>query len=170
MVGNSGSGKTTLGRALAGRLGVDHLELDSVYHRAGWTAAPDPEFRAEVAAWLQARPDGWVVDGNYRALAGVLAPEVHVWLDYPRWVVFPRVLWRTAGRVVLRRELWNGNTERLRSLLSRDREQNILLWSWTQHAVYRQRLRALAAEGHGTWVRLRSPREARAWMSSLPRR
>ena len=32
VVGTSGSGKSTLGAALAAKLGVDFLELDSVFH------------------------------------------------------------------------------------------------------------------------------------------
>src|SRR6266704_14545 len=50
VVGTSGSGKSTLGAALAARLGVDFLELDSVYHQPGWEPLPTPEFRRRVAA------------------------------------------------------------------------------------------------------------------------
>jgi adenylate kinase family enzyme len=37
VVGTSGSGKTTLAKDLAKRLGIQHLELDSLHHQAGWT-------------------------------------------------------------------------------------------------------------------------------------
>ena len=36
VVGNSGSGKSTLGRALAVRLAVPFVELDSFAHQPGW--------------------------------------------------------------------------------------------------------------------------------------
>ena len=50
VVGTSGSGKSTLGAALAAKLGVDFLELDSVFHQADWEPLPTPEFRRRVAA------------------------------------------------------------------------------------------------------------------------
>jgi shikimate kinase len=49
MVGTSGSGKTTVGRALAARLDVPFVELDSVFHQAGWTELP------EERAWTKHR-------------------------------------------------------------------------------------------------------------------
>ena len=36
VIGTSGAGKTTLARRLAGSLDVPHLELDAIYHQAGW--------------------------------------------------------------------------------------------------------------------------------------
>ena len=50
VVGTSGSGKSTLGAALAARLGVDYLELDSVFHQPDLDPLPTPEFRRRVAA------------------------------------------------------------------------------------------------------------------------
>jgi shikimate kinase len=57
----SGNGKTTLGRALAGRLAVPFVELDSLVHGPGWTETPDAELRRLVEPVV--RSDGWVVDG-----------------------------------------------------------------------------------------------------------
>ena len=48
MVGNSGSGKTSLAAALADRLGIPHLELDSVFHQPGWRPLDGDEFRDRV--------------------------------------------------------------------------------------------------------------------------
>ena len=50
MVGNSGAGKSTLARALADALGVPHVELDGIYHQAGWQPLPVEEFRAKLKA------------------------------------------------------------------------------------------------------------------------
>ncbi|WP_245993300.1 hypothetical protein [Xylanimonas allomyrinae] len=77
-----------------------------------------------------------------------------------------RVIRRTLARGITRRELWHGNRERLANLLSRDPEQNIVRWAWTEHARYRARYAALAATDPRV-VRLRSPREARRWLRSL---
>lgn len=172
IVGNSGSGKTHLTRRAAGRLGLPHVELDAINHRPGWTEAPVPEFRAEVRQLLDrhtAAHGGWVVDGNYRSrIADVLDPDMYVWLDYPRHVVVPRILRRTFGRVLLRRELWNGNRERWSSLVKPRPEQNIVLWSLTQHGNYRHKYEAaLSSDATATWVRLRTPKQAEHWLAGL---
>jgi adenylate kinase family enzyme len=60
VVGTSGSGKSTLARELARRLGASWLELDSVYHQAGWTPLDAAEFRARVAD--AAAGERWVID------------------------------------------------------------------------------------------------------------
>jgi hypothetical protein len=41
-----------------------------------------------------------------------------IWLDPPRRTVMRRVIWRTIRRVAGRAELWNGNRERWRNLLT----------------------------------------------------
>ena len=171
VVGNSGAGKTTLARRVARRLGVPHVELDALNHRAGWTEAPVEELRAELSALLDAAVDGWVVDGNYRRRVGdLLQPDTYVWLDYPRPLVMARVLRRTVGRGLLRRELWNGNRERLSSLVRRAPEDNIVLWAWTRHEAYRRDYAAAsAADGDAAWVRLRSPHDAERWLAGLRR-
>jgi adenylate kinase family enzyme len=172
VVGNSGSGKTHLARRLSARLGLPLLELDSLNHRPGWQEAPVEEFRAEVRAALDAHEasnGGWVVDGNYRSrISDVVAADTFVWLDYPRRVVTPRVIRRTLGRLLLRRELWNGNRERWRMLINRDPAENIVLWSLSQHGQYRRAYETESAtSGHATWIRLRSPREADRWIASV---
>lgn len=172
--GCSGSGKTTLARELAGRLGLAHVELDGLYHREDWRPAEPDEFAALLDAALAAAPGGWVTCGNYTRLTGRLAAEADtvVWLDYPRWLVMSRMLRRTFLRAGLRRELWNGNRERWRSLLNREPADNILLWTWTQHGRYVEQMlprweahRAPGSEPQ--WIRLRSPRETRAWVRAI---
>lgn len=170
VVGNTGAGKTTFARELARRLGVAHLELDKVFWTSGWQHRDRDEARGLVRDFL-AGPgrDGWVADGNWNdALAGLLdGADTVVWLDFPRRVVMPRVLRRTLARGASRRELWHGNRERLSSLLRRDPDENVVLWSWTQHEAYRSRYAALARSGAPV-VRLAGPKEARRWLAALP--
>ncbi|QHT55299.1 toxin [Cellulomonas sp. H30R-01] len=171
VVGNTGSGKTTLARAAAARLGVGHLELDAVFWAEEWTKRDLPEAHAIVREFLaspQAR-DGWVVDGNWNSHRQGLLDDADalVWLDYPRRVVMRRVVARTLRRGLLRQELWHGNRERLRNLLRRDPDENVVLWSWTQHARYRAQYGLLHDAGGVVVVRLRHPRETRRWLESL---
>jgi adenylate kinase family enzyme len=170
VVGNSGAGKTTFARALADRLGVPHRELDEVFWGPGWVHK-DPEVGRDILReFLAASPGGWVVDGNWDTARGGLADDVDVlvWLDYPRWIVMVRLVRRTLVRGALRRELWHGNREDLRSLVRREPDQNILLWSWTQHSAYREQYRRVAAAATVPVVRLASPRAARRWLEALP--
>ncbi len=172
--GCSGSGKTTLAHDLAARLDLPHLELDAVNHREGWREATDDEWDRSLEEFLVAAPQGWVSCGNYSHRSDRLAAaaDTVVWLDYPRSLVMARMVRRTFLRAALRRELWNGNRERWRSLLNRDPADNILLWAWTMHPVYADRFAPQweehRAEGsEPRWVRLRSPRETRAWVAAI---
>lgn len=171
IVGNSGSGKTTLAKDVAARLGCDHIELDSIHHLPNWTPIERDEMRRVVADRTKA--NGWVVDGNYRSLVQDIVfarADTVVWLDLPRRVVMPRIVRRTLGRMVVRRELWNGNRERFGNLFKTQPEENIILWSWTQHRKYRRQYAEAAADpahSHITWVRVTSPRQQRSWLSSL---
>ena len=167
MLGSSGAGKTTFARALAGRLGVAHLELDSVYHLPDWQPATSEQVAASLEAFTSGPGrDGWVIDGNYSSIPAVAAlePDLVVWLDPPRRVQMARLVRRTVARSVLRRELWNGNRERPSSWLRWDPEQNILRWGWTMQPVQRRRLTVRMAEAQVPWVRLRSARQARHWL------
>ena len=118
VVGPSGAGKSTVARALAAALDVAYLELDGLFHQAGWTELDLWEFRRRVDAFVSA--EAWVVDGNYarsRDLVMSRADTV-LWLRVSRWLVMRQIVRRTAGRVLLRRKLWNGNRESLRNVLS----------------------------------------------------
>jgi adenylate kinase family enzyme len=164
VVGNSGSGKSTLAKRLAAHLGVPNLELDSVNHQPNWQPLPREEFRARVAEIVAL--DGWVVDGNYRAVRDLVwaRADTVVWLDLPRYTVMRQVLTRTIVRGATRRELWNGNRESLRNLVRWDPEESVVRWAWVKHAHYREiytKAFADPANAHLTLVRLRSHADAR---------
>jgi adenylate kinase family enzyme len=143
VVGNSGSGKSTLAATLAERLGVEHIELDSLYHQPDWKPLPRDELRAVLAGRLAA--PGWVVDGNYSAVRPIVwrNADTVIWLDLPRRTVMRQVLLRTLRRVVHRQELWNGNREHWRkAFLSYKKEDSIIVWAWTQHRRHREQFAA----------------------------
>jgi adenylate kinase family enzyme len=168
VVGNSGSGKSTLAARLAAALVVPYLELDGVFHQAGWQPLPRPEFRAAVAAF--AAGDGWVIDGNYSAVQDLVwaRADTVAWLDPPRWRVMRQLVPRTLLRLVRRTELWNGNRESWTALLRADPEQSILRWAWTRHAQVRERYRQARADpahAHLEFVRLTTPAQVAAFVA-----
>jgi adenylate kinase family enzyme len=157
-------GKSTLAAELARRLGVPHVELDALYHGPGWTAATDEDFQAAVTAATAG--DGWVVDGNYGAVRDIVwaRADTFVWLDYARWFGTFRVVRRTVRRLARRTELWNGNRELLRTVLS---AEHPIRWSWDTHAERRALYERYAADprwSHVTVVRLRTAAETRRWL------
>lgn len=172
VIGCSGSGKSTTARAIADRLGLRYLELDSIYHQRDWTPKPDSEFTAAVAEFTRAKH--WVIDGNYTShgVADLVWPaaDTVVWLDPPRRTVMWRVIRRTLRRVITREELWNGNREPWSNLWSLKPERNIIMWSWTRFHHYRMRYRQ--AQSDGTWDdlevhRLRTPADVEAFLAGL---
>ena len=159
VVGNSGSGKSTVARELAGILGVPHLELDGVFHQPDWVPLPEDEFRRVVGAATAGA--GWVMDGNYSVVRPIVwaRADTVVWLDLPRRTVMRQVVWRTLRRAVTRQELWNGNREPLRNFLTWEPEESVISWAWHNHATYRDRYAAAAADpanAHLTFIRLTS--------------
>ena len=172
VVGNSGSGKTTLGRKLGAALDAPYVELDSIFHQPGWTELPREEFRERVSAIVAG--DRWVVDGNYSHVRDLIwdRADTVVWLTLPRGLVTRRLLRRTLTRGVRRTELWNGNREQLRNLLSPDPMRSIVLYSFLNHKGsverYEQRV-ADPAHAHLDVVRLRSPVEVRRFTDELTR-
>ena len=160
----SGSGKTSLGRALAQRLDVPFVELDALVHGPNWTETPDDELRAQVEPIVAS--NGWVIDGAYRQKLGDLvldAADAVVWLDLPVRVWLPRLVWRTYGRVRRHEQLWNGNSESLRSAVWG--RESLLAWSFRTH--FRRRREWPAELAHLPVVRLRSPREVELFLSSV---
>jgi adenylate kinase family enzyme len=171
VVGVSGAGKSTFARALGRRLGVPALELDEVFWAAGWTLRDPDEGRQRLREFV-AGPGcaGWVIDGNWNSRVFDLldGADTIVWLDYSLRVAMGRVIRRTLGRGITRRELWHGNKERLTNIVRRDPEDNIIMWTWTAHPQYRAEYSELAARDARV-LRFATPRAANAWLRN-PRR
>ena len=155
VVGCSGAGKTTLARRLAAMLGVTHIELDALYHQAGWKPLDTATFRARLCARMAASPHGWVTCGNYNTQTGdvhLAQADTLVWIDPPRHVVMWRVITRTLWRAITRAELWNGNREPLRNFYRWDPELNVIRWAWVKWPKYRERNTRRLTDG--TWDHL----------------
>lgn len=97
ILGASGAGKSTLAREIGQRLDLPVVHLDRLFWNPGWKECSQPEFRARVAA--AANRPAWVMDGNYSRTFDLRLPRAQaiIWLDLPRYVYFPRAVWRSIA-------------------------------------------------------------------------
>jgi adenylate kinase family enzyme len=170
VVGGSCSGKTTVARRLSTVLGVPYVELDALHHDPGWREAAADVMQERVHTALANAPEGWVVDGNYRAKLGTLVlgrADTAVFLDPPLPVAFGRALRRTIVRTITGEELWNGNRERLRHLLTRNW---IPWWVLRTHLRYRREIPERLSAHDLEIVWLRSDGEVRDFLQSIQAR
>jgi len=165
--GTSGSGKSTFARELARRLELPYVELDALHHGPNWAEPTDDEFRARVRTAMEARPDGWVIDGNYVRKLGDLvlgAADTIVWLDLPFPLKLRRLWRRTIDRIRLDVELWSGNKESWRGAFwGRD---SLFWWMVKTHFRHKREWPPRFA-GDPRVVRLRSVREAKEWLDGV---
>ncbi|PZE71571.1 AAA family ATPase [Curtobacterium sp. MCBD17_019] len=166
VAGPSGAGKTTFAQQIERVAGLPHTEVDALFHGPGWT--PRPDFVEAVDAFT--REPRWVTEWAYTSQLGNLVvsrADTLVALDYPVLLHMSRLVLRTIRRSVRRVELWNGNVEPpLRTFFGNP--EHIIRWGWKGRA----RIRANVVAAERDWpqlrvVRLRSQRQADAWLRSL---
>ena len=170
IIGTSGSGKSTVGAFVADRLGVPYIELDSIFHQPNWTQLPVAEFERRVEE--AAAGPSWVIDGSYSAVRHLIWPraECVVWLDLPRLLVTARVLRRTVKRCATRQQLWNGNRDRWRDLLSTDPRTSAVAAAWKRYPELRDRYETATTDPRWqavSFVHLRSPHEVKVYLRNL---
>lgn len=172
VIGGSGSGKSTLSRAISERARTSWIQLDALYHQPNWTPRPKPELRAAVEDMISGPT--WVVDGNYTGSVAdlVLArADTVALLDLPRHIVMRQVIWRTMRRFLTREELWNGNRESLRNIVSLDKERSIIVWAWVSHSKPREFFAAARVSPSSTtnvrFIELRSRRSIDTFLDTL---
>ncbi|SDS96232.1 Adenylate kinase [Microterricola viridarii] len=165
VAGVSGTGKTTLAARIAAVTDGAHTEIDALYHGPDWV--PRPEFLDDVLDFTSA--ESWTTEWQYNAARPRLGEraDLIVWLDLPfARVTLPRVVRRTIRRRARREQLWNGNVERPLWTILTDPE-HIIRWAIATRGVYRQRIPELERlHPHLVIVRLRSQREADAWVAT----
>jgi adenylate kinase family enzyme len=74
--GNSGAGKSTLARGLSARLGIAHLDLDTLAWQSssGALRRPLAESGADIRAFTATHKD-WVIEGCYADLLALVAAQ-----------------------------------------------------------------------------------------------
>lgn len=96
IIGCCGAGKSTLSRALSAKTGLPLYHLDQYYWRENWQETPKEEWRPIVQSLTD--QDTWIIDGNYGGTFDIRIPraDVIIYLDYPTWKCFYRVIKRIA--------------------------------------------------------------------------
>lgn len=157
-----------LAREISKRLEIPHIELDLLFWGPHWTEPPVEAFRERVARALTG--EGWIVDGNYSKVRDIVwtRADTVIWLDYSLSVILARLARRAFQRVVSQEELWSGNRERLRTaVFSRN---SLFVWALKTYRRRRREYPALPNRpefAHLAMVRLRTPRAAETWLSTL---
>jgi adenylate kinase family enzyme len=167
VVGTSGSGKTTVAARMAEKLGLYHIELDSIHWLPNWSELPDEKFRAQVIE--ETMKDGWVVDGNYKVVRDILwnKADTIVWLDLPFRIVFWRIVKRTIHRIWTGERLWNDNVERLSALFG---WYGMPIWVIRTYWRRKKEYSILLSEqeySHLTVVHLHTVEETEKWLDGL---
>ncbi|MBT3066244.1 toxin [Rhodoferax sp. U11-2br] len=168
VVGTSGAGKSTFAEQLAAAMQCPYIELDAHYWGQNWQAVPPEHFKRSIIEATQG--ERWVADGNYSAVRDVLWPRAThvVWLNYGRFTVFSRLLWRSLSRGLMRTRLSHGNRESLRmAFLSKD---SILLWSLSTYPTNQSKFAALRAHGefaHLQWRVITEPSQAKEFLKAI---
>jgi adenylate kinase family enzyme len=164
ILGPSGAGKSTLARRIGARLGLPVVYLDAMNWNPGWVQTEVGLFRRRVAE--AAACEAWVMDGNYTTHIDLRLPraEAVIWLDLPRYIYFPRAVWRSIrnyGRD--RDDLGPGCPEKFDLSFFTD-------WVWTYPTRSRARHAQLMADLPATvrGIILRSPREVAQFENDLP--
>jgi adenylate kinase family enzyme len=131
--GVTGSGKSTLARALGEAMGLRVIELDAInWQRPGWDQISTDDFRAQLTDAIESAPNGWIVEGNYSAVADIYLGRIDtlIWLHLPWRVSFSRMVRRTLRRALTRELLWGAQHESLRTQLFSSKNS---LWWWGIH-------------------------------------
>jgi adenylate kinase family enzyme len=165
ILGPSGAGKSTLARCIGARLGLPVVHLDVFNWNPGWVQTEAGLFRRRVAE--AAAREAWVMDGNYIAHLDLRLPraEAAIWLDLPRYIYFPRAVWRSIRNYGRDRvDVGPGCPEPGDPRFLTD-------WVWNyptrDRARHAQLMADLPAAVRG--VILRSPREVARFEDDLPR-
>lgn len=168
IIGATGTGKTTLANQVSNKLALDFVDLDELHWMPGWQVRDAADFKQCVANAVAA--DGFAVSGNYREVRDIIwaRADTVVWLNYPFWFVFCRLLRRSLLRVVDERKVCNGNTETWAKFLSHD---SIMVWLFKSYWRRKRGIRAIldnpSAYPHITFLEFKNPKDTQKWLTHI---
>lgn len=123
VLGNAGSGKTSFAEALANKLGLPCIHLDSHYWRPNWVPTPREEWPSIVRQLIDRNE--WVMDGNYSTTLEerIQRADMAIYLRVNRLVAIWRVIRRRiVHRGKVRFEMPEGCIEKI--------DLDFLVWIW----------------------------------------
>lgn len=167
VAGTSGAGKTTLAGRIGQLLGIEHTELDSLFHGPDWV--PLESFETEVRRFSS--EPAWVTEWQYGAARELLAEraDLMLWLDLPRRTVMRQVITRTVRRRLQREVLWNRNMEPPLHTILFDPD-HVVRWAWRSDGRNVGRMATVLVDVPSLpIVRLRSREEIEAVLEVLGR-
>ena len=105
ILGRGGAGKSTLAQALAHRLQIEHINLDSIFWQANLSPTPPEQWR-KIQDRIIAK-SSWIIDGDLGPYdkdldARIAAADTILVLDYPLGIC----AWRTVRRGKENGEYW----------------------------------------------------------------
>ena len=168
VIGTSGSGKSTFSKELSSKLKLPYIEMDSLYWKDDWRFASDEELMENVR--IATNGVRWLLDGNYNRTQPIKWKNVQtiIWLDYPFYLVFFRVLKRSITRLFDKRTLWGTNNRESfqQTFLS---HESIILWMWTSYPHMKKRYTKLFEKNTKDWqlIRLTSPTDTKTFLINL---
>ena len=162
VLGPCGSGKSTLAAQIGPLLDLPVFHLDQHYWQPGWRPSSDRQWFTAVDD-LISRPR-WVIDGNYGSTLAkrLKRADTVIILDYPRRIFFWRMVRRTFTNLgSVRADSAAGCPERF--------DAEFWRYTWNYRTANMPMHESLVREAALPVIRLRTPREAKDWVETLPR-
>lgn len=95
IIGACGSGKSTLALALKEKLQLPLFHIDQIFWQANWQEIGTEKLITTLQEIMTTNQQ-WIIDGNYGSSLDIRLQQADtvIFLDYPRFIYFPRVIKR----------------------------------------------------------------------------